>query len=92
MEVISDIRARRNVTKLILGHNELGDAGCEVLFGFLSSDKGRQYPITEISLNSNGIGNRGLQAIIKYVQDNIHLKELFLQNVSCTSGTLCSVH
>ncbi|KAH9836111.1 RNI-like protein [Rhodofomes roseus] len=79
-EVISDIRARRNVTKLILGHNELGDAGCELLFGFLSTEKGRQYPISEISLNSNGIGDGGLRAIIEYLRENTSLKELFLQN------------
>ncbi|KAH9924075.1 uncharacterized protein B0H18DRAFT_1013373 [Fomitopsis serialis] len=84
-EVISDIRARRNVTKLILGHNELGDAGCEVLFGFLSTEKGRQYPISEISLNSNGIGDRGLRTIIEYLRDNTSLRELFLQNNAFTA-------
>ncbi|KAI0628574.1 RNI-like protein [Trametes polyzona] len=79
-EVIKDILARRSVTKLILGHNQLGDDGCEELFGFLSSEAGRKYKIGEISLNSNGIGNRGLLAISRYLQDNTHLKELFLQN------------
>ncbi|CDO71093.1 hypothetical protein BN946_scf184844.g97 [Trametes cinnabarina] len=79
-EVIKDILARRSVTKLILGHNNLGDEGCEELFGFLSSDPGRKYKIGEISLNSNGIGNRGLLAISRYLRDNTTLKELFLQN------------
>ena len=74
--------ARRSVTKLILGHNYLGDEGCEELFGFLSSEAGRKYKIGEISLNSNGIGNRGLLAISRYLRDNTTLKELFLQNVS----------
>ncbi|KZT69098.1 RNI-like protein [Daedalea quercina L-15889] len=87
LEVIQDIRARRNVTKLILGHNELGDAGCEVLFGFLSTDKGRQYPISEISLNSNGIGDRGLRSIIDYLRNNTSLKELFLQNNAFTADS-----
>ncbi len=81
-EVIKQILARRSVTKLILGHNDLGDAGCEELFGFLSSDTGRNYKISQISLNSNNIGNRGLLAICRYLRDNIVLKELFLQNVS----------
>lgn len=81
-EVIRDILSRRSVTKLILGHNFLGDEGCEELFGFLSSEAGRKYKIAEISLNSNGIGNRGLLAISRYLQDNTTLKELFLQNVS----------
>ena len=80
--MIKQILERRSVTKLILGHNDLGDAGCEELFGFLSSDAGKTYKITQISLNSNGIGNRGLLAISRYLRDNVTLKELFLQNVS----------
>ncbi|KAI0754206.1 hypothetical protein C8Q80DRAFT_1137557 [Daedaleopsis nitida] len=79
-EVIKDILSRRSVTKLILGHNDLGDMGCEELFGFLSSDAGRKYKVAYISLNSNGIGNRGLLAISRYLRDNTTLKELFLQN------------
>ncbi|KZT07047.1 RNI-like protein [Laetiporus sulphureus 93-53] len=80
LEVIDMIRSRQRVTKLILGHNDLGDDGCVVLFGFLNSQKGRRYPISEISLNSNRIGDRGLQAIGEYLKDNTTLKELFLQN------------
>ncbi|RPD63163.1 RNI-like protein [Lentinus tigrinus ALCF2SS1-6] len=79
-EVIQQILGRRSVTKLILGHNDLGDSGCEELFGFLSSDTGRNYRISQISLNSNNIGNRGLLAISRYLRDNTVLKELFLQN------------
>ncbi|OSD05119.1 RNI-like protein [Trametes coccinea BRFM310] len=79
-EVIKDVLSRRSVTKLILGHNNLGDEGCEELFGFLSSEAGRKYKIGEISLNSNSIGNRGLLAISRYLRDNVALKELFLQN------------
>ncbi|KAI9062127.1 RNI-like protein [Trametes sanguinea] len=79
-EVIKDMLSRRSVTKLILGHNNLGDEGCEELFGFLSSEAGRKYKIGEISLNSNAIGNRGLLAISRYLRDNAALKELFLQN------------
>lgn len=84
-EVIKQILERRSVTKLILGHNDLGDLGCEELFGFLSSDPGRNYKIAQISLNSNNIGNRGLLAISRYLRDNTVLKELFLQNVSLPS-------
>ena len=83
-EVIKQILARRSVTKLILGHNDLGDSGCEELFGFLNSDAGRNYKITHISLNSNGIGNAGLEAIAEYLEGNEYLRELFLQNVSIT--------
>lgn len=83
--------SRRSVTKLILGHNTLGDEGCEELFGFLSSEAGRKFKIAEISLNSNHIGNRGLLAISRYLQDNTTLKELFLQNVSSSSVLGCFV-
>ncbi|KAJ7729227.1 hypothetical protein DFH07DRAFT_1066225 [Mycena maculata] len=79
-EIISMISSRRFVTKLILGHNELSDDGCVVLFTFLASAVGRKYRIAEISLNSNSIGNRGLAAISQYLNGNQALKELFLQN------------
>ncbi|KAG2008332.1 hypothetical protein CC2G_013773 [Coprinopsis cinerea AmutBmut pab1-1] len=78
-EVISLISDRRTVTKLLLGHNELGDDGCTVLFRFLGSQIGRRYPIAEISLNSNKIGNQGLLAISQYLTQNAALKELFIQ-------------
>ena len=81
-EVIAALRARKSVTKLILGHNELGDEGCKELFRFLCTSDGRRYHIAEISLNSNGIGDIGLEAISNYIQGNVHLRELFLQNVS----------
>ncbi|KAK0458787.1 RNI-like protein [Desarmillaria tabescens] len=79
-DVISMITSRRRVTKLILGHNKLSDDGCIVLFRFLASQAGRKYRITEISLNSNEIGDRGLLAIAVYLNENQHLTELFLQN------------
>ncbi|KAJ7743843.1 hypothetical protein B0H16DRAFT_1889825 [Mycena metata] len=79
-EIISMISSRRSVTKLILGHNELSDDGCIVLFKFLASGVGQKYRIAEISLNSNSIGNRGLLAISEYLQGNKALKVLFLQN------------
>ncbi|KAL5522584.1 hypothetical protein ACEPAG_8601 [Sanghuangporus baumii] len=79
-EVISAIKVRKAVTKLILGHNALGDDGAQELFGFLCSEEGRRYRIAEISLNSNGIGNAGLEAIAEYLEGNENLKELFLQN------------
>ncbi|KAL6300957.1 hypothetical protein BKA93DRAFT_799841 [Sparassis latifolia] len=79
-EVISTILSRRLVARLILGHNELGDDGCEELFNFLRSDLGRKYKISEISLNSNKIGDRGLFVIARYLEGNTTLGELFLQN------------
>ncbi|PCH35007.1 RNI-like protein [Wolfiporia cocos MD-104 SS10] len=80
LKVISMMQSRRHVTKLVLGHTDLGDDGCEVLFRFLSSEQGQRYHIINISLNSNGIGDRGLRAITEYLKDNSTLKELFLQN------------
>ncbi|KAL5499140.1 hypothetical protein ACEPAH_1658 [Sanghuangporus vaninii] len=79
-EVISAIKVRKTVTKLILGHNALGDDGAQKLFKFLCSKEGRRYRIAEISLNSNGIGNTGLEAIAEYLEGNENLKELFMQN------------
>jgi hypothetical protein len=76
------ISTRRAVTKLILGHNNLGNVGTNVLFRFLESSLGRKYPIAEISLNSNGIRNEGLLAISRYLKGNEELNELFLQAVS----------
>ncbi|CAK5279805.1 unnamed protein product, partial [Mycena citricolor] len=78
--IIGLLSSRRSVTRLILGHNELGDDGCVVLFTFLSSALGRKYQITEISVNANGIGNRGLLAVSEYLSGAGALRELFLQN------------
>ena len=81
-EIISMISTRRTVTKLILGHNNLGNEGTNVLFRFLESSLGRKYHIAETSLNSNGIRNEGLLAISRYLKGNEELRELFLQAVS----------
>lgn len=52
--------------RLILSHNELGNEGCVALFDYLCSNEGRYYHhIEEISLNMNGIGDKGLLAIAK---------------------------
>ncbi|ESK96803.1 protein nlrc3 [Moniliophthora roreri MCA 2997] len=84
--IIAKITCRRVVTKLILSHNELSDDGCIVLFTFLNSAMGRKYHITEISLNSNGISDRGLEAISSYLVGNVHLRELYLQNNNLTAN------
>ncbi|KAL0575141.1 hypothetical protein V5O48_006818 [Marasmius crinis-equi] len=84
--IIAKITSRRAITKLILSHNELSDDGCIVLFTFLCSKLGRKYQIAEISLNSNGIGDRGLSAIASYLAGNVHLKELYLQNNNFTAN------
>ncbi|KAF7319929.1 RNI-like protein [Mycena kentingensis (nom. inval.)] len=78
--IIGLISSRRRVTKLILGSNDLGDAGSVVLFRFLSSAIGRKYQVEIISLNANHIGNRGLSAISEYLAGSYSLKQLFLQN------------
>ncbi|KAH9923021.1 RNI-like protein [Amylocystis lapponica] len=84
-EVIAAISARRFVTKLILGHNELGDEGCEVLL-LPPLGAGAQVSNSEIGLNSNRIGDRGLLAISLYLRDNTTLRELFLQNNAFTGN------
>jgi hypothetical protein len=81
--VIEKIRTARTVTRLILGFNKLGDAGCVSLFTFLSSEEGTQYDrILELNISGNGIGEVGLLAISYWLQDNAHIRELYLQNVS----------
>jgi hypothetical protein len=79
--IVTMIRARRFVNRLIVGHNKLGDEGCCHLFDFLNSKDGQRYDIEEISLNSNCIGDEGLLSISKYLSNNGQLRELFLQNV-----------
>jgi len=74
-----------------LGHNSLSDDGCVLLFAFLSSPLGRKYPIAEISLNANRIGDRGLSAIAAYLLDNTHLTELFLQDNLLTANPSITV-
>ncbi|KAA1472470.1 RNI-like protein [Dentipellis sp. KUC8613] len=78
--VIETITGRRFVTRLLLGHNQLGDDGCEVLCDFLCSEEGQKYRVEEISLNSNDIGDRGLRALARYLRGNTSLRDLFLQN------------
>ncbi|TFK32348.1 hypothetical protein BDQ12DRAFT_659333 [Crucibulum laeve] len=79
-KIVSIISSRRIVNKLILGNNQLGDEGCEVLFQFLASPAGRKHQISAISLNSNGISDTGLSSISNYLRDNRSLQELLLQN------------
>lgn len=80
--MIASIRERRQVTKLALGHNALGDVGCVRLFAYLRSDDGRARDrITEISLNSNNVGEAGLLAIAAWLDGNTACADLFLQDV-----------
>ncbi|EJC97672.1 RNI-like protein [Fomitiporia mediterranea MF3/22] len=79
-EIIAAIKTRKSVTKLILGHNELGGEGCRELFRFLCTDEGRRYQIAEISLNANVVDDVGLEAIAEYLDGNLYLRELFLNN------------
>ncbi|KDQ58812.1 hypothetical protein JAAARDRAFT_113968, partial [Jaapia argillacea MUCL 33604] len=89
-ELIKMINSCHHVTRLILGHNQLGDEGTMELFTFLSSTEGRRHKIEEISLNSNKIGNQGLEVIIQFLRDNMDLCELFLQNNNFTSSPILS--
>ena len=76
------------MTSLNLSHNLLGDDGCEELFRYLCSKAGRGYKIVEITLLSNGIGDRGLLALAEYLKGNTSLKDLFIQNVRSASFLL----
>ncbi|KAG6873673.1 hypothetical protein C0995_012607 [Termitomyces sp. Mi166 len=79
-KIIDLIENRRVVYTLLLSHNELGDEGCVTLFDFLSSAKGRRYPISEVQIGSNRLGNTSLLAISNYLKNNIHLRCLDLPN------------
>ncbi|KAF8635416.1 hypothetical protein AX15_000410 [Amanita polypyramis BW_CC] len=85
--IITVITSRKQVNKLVLGHNELGNSGSLALFRFLCSEAGQRYEINEISLNSNRIGDTGLVAIARYLKGNKSLKELFLQNNEFTGDS-----
>lgn len=80
-EVIAEIKRRKPVMGLILGHNCLRDDGCVRLFEYLCSDERQHAYMQEIALNNTQLGDRGLLAIAKYLYDNKGLKELQLQNV-----------
>ncbi|GJJ14928.1 hypothetical protein Clacol_009198 [Clathrus columnatus] len=78
--IIHYLRLQRPV-RLVLSQNELGNEGCVALFDYLCSNEGRyRHLIEEISLNANGIGDRGLLAIAKYLNGNTSLGSLYLQN------------
>lgn len=79
--IISTIRSRRLVNRLLIGYNRLGNDGCCALFGFLGSQEGQRHRIQELRIESNQIGDEGLLAIANYLLDNKYLQDLFLQNV-----------
>lgn len=81
-EIVETISKRRNVTKLILDYNDLGDNGACELFHYLASESGRKYKVAEISMRSTLMGDHGLAALAKYLSGNEHMRELSLQNVS----------
>lgn len=64
--IVKLLRTHRSIHHLILGHNALGDTGCIALFDYLRSEEGAKHRLKEISLNANGIGDKGLWAIARY--------------------------
>ncbi|KAG8873861.1 hypothetical protein FRB97_006382 [Tulasnella sp. 331] len=89
--IISTLKQRSTIQYLVLGNNSFGDDGVTTLFQFLSSDRGRRLKIVEISLNSCDIGNLGLRAVCGYLNGNMTLTSLFLQNNEFNpSWALCS--
>jgi len=76
--IIKAMSERRVVTHLVLGHNPLGDDGCEALFTWLCSPAGSHYSIQTIYLNVCNIGDRGLLAICRYMKVHSQLKGLWL--------------
>ena len=86
------ISSRRNVTKLTLDHNKLGEDGASELFRFLSSGSGRKHMIAEVTMNSNYMGDKGMAAMAEYIEGNEHLRELSLQNVRGYQFLFVGVH
>lgn len=81
--IISQLNSSRSITKLKLNNNRLGDDGVSALFTFLKSPVASRHrsSISEIHLNDNGIGCRGLRDIADYVNGNeVVLKTLWLAN------------
>lgn len=63
--IVKMLHVHRSVERLMLGYNGLRDDGCTALFDYLRSPDGKRHKITKISLNSNGIGDKGLWAIAR---------------------------
>ncbi|KAG2069098.1 RNI-like protein [Suillus decipiens] len=81
--IISQLNSSRSITKLKLNNNRLGDDGVSALFTYLKSPAASRHrsSISEIHLNDNGIGCRGLRHIADYVNGNeVALKTLWLAN------------
>ncbi|KZV67370.1 hypothetical protein PENSPDRAFT_635798 [Peniophora sp. CONT] len=79
-EVIAEIKKRKPMMGLILGHNRLQDGGCVRLFEYLCSEERLHDHVQDITLNNTQLGDRGLLAVAKYLCNNKGLKELQLQN------------
>lgn len=80
-EVIAEIKKRKPMMGLILGHNRLQDDGCVRLFEYLCSEERLHDHVQDITLNNTQLGDQGLLAVAKYLRNNKGLKELQLQNV-----------
>ncbi|KAG2361856.1 hypothetical protein BDR07DRAFT_1609892 [Suillus spraguei] len=81
--IISQLNSFRSITKLKLNNNQLGDDGVSALFTYLKSPPASRHrsSISEIHLNYNGIGCRGLRDIADYLNDSeVALKTLWLAN------------
>ncbi|KAH7886927.1 hypothetical protein F5I97DRAFT_1072739 [Phlebopus sp. FC_14] len=86
-KIISQLNLQRStVTKLILNHNLLSDDGVSQLFAYLCSTHGSRHRATliEISLTSNSIGCKGVQAVAEYIRSNGVLQTLWLANNDLT--------
>ncbi|KAF9225842.1 hypothetical protein BS17DRAFT_699426 [Gyrodon lividus] len=82
-KVISQLNTQRSaMTKLTLNCNPLGDDGVSQLFTYLCSTAGSRHreTLSEISLTSNNIGCKGLQAISEYIRGNEALNMLWMAN------------
>ncbi|KAG9002301.1 hypothetical protein FRB95_007428 [Tulasnella sp. JGI-2019a] len=89
--IVDTLERIPTIKHLILGNNSFGDNGVAALFQYLTSERGTRLQIVEISLNSCDIGNLGLRAICGYLNGNVRLKSLYLQNNEFNpSWALCS--
>jgi Ran GTPase-activating protein (RanGAP) involved in mRNA processing and transport len=59
------LRSNRKMTTLMLGSNNLGDAGAAAIGGALSAESEQKASLSVLDLSNNGIGDHGVEALVR---------------------------